>query len=389
MVPKTNEEAVAPKISLGIIAWNEEDSIGDCLKSLFQQSLFQKLRDRRMTCEIICVANGCTDSTPVVVQKIFDAQTRHHPHRATFTCRVLNLRERGKLNAWNVFVHKASDPDARFLFLMDGDILVHHRNTLWNMAQALMSDAEAAIAVDLPRKDISLKPRPTLLEKISLATSAMTRAGTAQLTGQLYCIRANIARNIYLPRDLGACEDGFIKNLVCTDFLTRRPQPARIKAARNASHIFEAYSSIKDILKNQKRQMIGQTIVHLLVDKHLKRLPTADKKNLGEFLRDKDQQDPDWLKRLIHKHVRSIRFGWQLYPGIPGHQFRKLGRMRGLRRIGYFPVALVGLAVSLVASGLAFRALKQGSTNYWPDTKSRRLKEHVVSAPSPKALMQT
>ena len=82
----------------------------------------------------------------------------------------------------------------------------------------------------------------------------MTQASAAQVTGQLYCIRAAAARNIYLPRDLAACEDGFIKTLISADFLTRPASPARIMQADDASHVFEAYSSIGDILKNQKRR---------------------------------------------------------------------------------------------------------------------------------------
>ena len=62
--------------------------------------------------------------------------------------------------------------------------------------------------------------------------SEMTRAAHGQLCAQLYCIRAEVARNIYLPKDLAACEDGFIKALVCTDFLTHEVKPERVRLAR-------------------------------------------------------------------------------------------------------------------------------------------------------------
>ena len=52
---------------------------------------------------------------------------------------------------------------------------------------------------------------------------------------------------------------------------------ARHLRRSGASHIFEAYTSPADILQNQKRQMIGQTVVHILVDKYLKSLPAADR----------------------------------------------------------------------------------------------------------------
>lgn len=389
MTEKINAEALAPNISLGIIAWNEADSIGPCLESVFRQSLFSKLHERKVTCEILCLANGCTDDTSDVAQRSFDAQARDHPFKNTFTWRLVNLAERGKLNAWNVFVHKLSAPQAQFLCLMDADILIHHPDTLWNMLAALLHHPEAVIAVDRPLKDISFKTQPSVLERISLATSAMTRASASQLTGQLYCIRATAARNIYLPRDLAACEDGFIKTVICTDFLTRPASPARIMQANDASHVFEAYASIGDILKNQKRQMIGQTIVHVLVDKFLKRVNLSQRPHLGELICDLESTDPTWLKRLIHEHIRMTNHCWQLFPGILRSRFRPLARMRGMRRALYLPVALIGFFVTLISCWRAFHALKQGCTTYWPDTKSLRLAQHLSPAEPPQTALPT
>src|SRR4029077_14790990 len=126
----------------------------------------------------------------------------------------------------------------------------------------------------------------------------------------LYCIRSEIARNIYLPRDLGACEDGFIKALVCTDFLSRPVLADRIRVAEGAEHTFEAYTSPAAIFRNQKRQMIGQTVVHILMDQYLPTLSPQERLTMAEFLRNKDRDDPIWLKRLISSHLRQIRYWW-------------------------------------------------------------------------------
>src|SRR2546423_4848023 len=268
--------AVPACISIGILAWNEEEAIGLTLASLFRQSLFAELKRRQLHCEIICVANGCTDRTAAVAQETFQEQTRSHPFKETFSCRSLNIVERGKTNAWNLFVHSLSAKTASILFLMDGDIVLHHPETLWNMHAVLLNNLKAAIATDQPLKDIAFRQHPSLRGQLSLATSHMTQSGAAQLTGQLYCIRTEVARNIYLPRDLVACEDGFIKALTCTHFLTREVDSGRIAVATDASHIFQAYTSVGDILRNQKRQMIGQTIVHILADGYLKGLPLEE-----------------------------------------------------------------------------------------------------------------
>jgi glycosyltransferase involved in cell wall biosynthesis len=388
-VPSMN---AACSIAIGIIAWNEEAAISAMLESLFAQTLFEELAAQSKRCEIICVANGCTDRTAAVATGIFDKQSREHPCRHAFTARVVEVQKRGKINAWNLFVHELSTREAQFLFLADADIILNEPQTLWSMYQALDENPGAIVSTDTPVKDIALKPRRTLMERVSLAASRMTQSAAAQLTGQLYCIRANVARNIYLPADLAACEDGFIKSIACTYFLTHEVRPRNIVVAANASHIFEAYVSLRDILNNQKRQMIGQTIVHLLVDRELKHLPFEQKLNLGETLRSREAADPNWLKMLIAEHMRRTRHFWQLFPNLLSSRFQRLRGLRGIKRITHLPVAFAGFAVSLLAARRAYRALCTGYINYWPDTQSPNLKSFRApsdtSVPMPKTAIE-
>jgi hypothetical protein len=202
----------------------------------------------------------------------------------------------------------------------------------------------------------------------------MTRAADGQLCGQLYCIRADAARRIYLPKDLSACEDGFIKTLVCTDFLSRASFPARIRVAPNAEHTFEAYTSPRAILKNQKRQIMGQTIVHVLVDQHLTHLPAETRNDLAGYLKTMDSSDPGWLKRLIAGHVGRIRFPWRLHPGLLQQRFLHLRNLSLLRRLRCFPAALAGALATGTASFLAYRSLKRGCTDYWPKAQRAGLR---------------
>ncbi|PYI84483.1 MAG: hypothetical protein DME26_13150, partial [Verrucomicrobia bacterium] len=148
------DAAVGITISLGILAWNEAEAIGATLESLFRQSLFAELARRGQRCEILCVTNGCTDQTPAIAANIFEAQSNHHPWKSTFTVRVVNVPERGKTNAWNLFVHSQSARTAGVLFLMDGDIVIREPNTIWNMYTALLNHPGAAIAIDQPLKDL-------------------------------------------------------------------------------------------------------------------------------------------------------------------------------------------------------------------------------------------
>ena len=81
-------ERAAPHIAIGILAWNEDEAIEATLNSLLRQSLFANLARRNLNCEIICVANGCTDGTASVAASFFAAQRREHPSKAAFTGRV-------------------------------------------------------------------------------------------------------------------------------------------------------------------------------------------------------------------------------------------------------------------------------------------------------------
>ncbi len=303
-------------VSIGIIAWNEEKALVPMLESLFTQSLFAELGRRNLRCEIVCVANGCTDRTREVASEFFSEQKQTHPYSDCFSCRSVEIAERGKINAWNSFVHSLSAREARFLFLADADIVIHQSETLWNMVRLLERNREAHVVVDRASKDIEFKSRKSVRQSLSLAMSALTRGAPAQLCGQLYGIRAEVARNIYLPRDLAACDDGLIKTLVCTDLLAHPVWPVRIQTARNAGHTFEAYLSLRGVLKNQKRQVIGQTMVHLLVDDYLPKLSCIERQRLAETLREKERAEPRWLKRLVTEHVQNVKFFWRLYPGL-------------------------------------------------------------------------
>jgi hypothetical protein len=229
--------------------------------------------------------------------------------------------------------------------------------------------------VDLPRKDIVFKKRKNIWERLSLGASQMTGSARGQLCGQLYCIRAEVARNIYLPKDLCACDDGFIKALVCTDFLMHQVWPWRIVAAPDAAHTFEAYISPRGILKNQKRQMIGQTIVHVLVDHYLKNLPVAKRMKLANALSEQEQADPNWLKQLIKEHLKRTKFWWQLYPDLLSYGFKRLNGLSWVKRIACFPAAAAGFFVALVSSFLAYSSLKSGVTDYWPRAERTGLKD--------------
>ena len=356
-------------LSIGIFAWNEEEGIASTLDSLFRQSLFRELPDLGLHCEVVIVANGCSDLTAEVAEGSLARQGRQHCRPEGFEGRVARIPRPGKVNAWNEYVHSISAGGARYLFMMDADILIHRADTLWNMVKTLERHAEASVVVDRPCKDLKFKNRKSLREGLSLAASQMTSAAEAQLCGQLYGIRSEAARSIYLPRDLAACEDGILKALVCTDNLAHEVWPSRIRLADGAEHTFKAYTSPAAVLRNQKRQIIGQTMVHLLIDQEIPALPSGQRQNLAATLRERDESDPNWFRRVVERHVRQARYFWRLYPGQLSQGFRRLRKLEMARRMWCLPTAVAWWGLTLIASWLAYRTLKSGCVAYWPKVK--------------------
>src|SRR5476649_1933574 len=106
MTPSQNELPVT--LSIGIMAWNEEASIVPMLASLFEQTIFAHLAARNERCEVVCLANGCTDRTVAVADEIFARMQREHPARCALSARVADIATPGRNNAWNRFVHEFS-----------------------------------------------------------------------------------------------------------------------------------------------------------------------------------------------------------------------------------------------------------------------------------------
>jgi len=355
-------------ISIGILAWNEEEVIGATLRSLFDQSLVKELVGTDHRLEVVVVPNGCSDGTAAQAAKALATGSADLPPHQ-FVWSVHELPQPGKENAWNRYVHQFSNQEADFVFMMDADIRFSHHDTLKNMLLALESNSYAWVATDLPQKHILLKAHKTLFDRISLGVGEMTQAAPAQLTGQLYCARGPVLRRIHMPPGL-IVEDGFIKHMVCTDMFTCASDNRRIIRAPNASHVFESYTRIVDIYNNQRRQQIAQTIYIYLRD-YLK--AHVGEKDAGLIIARNNARDPDWYRRLIKERVNHGGW-WVMYPGAFSVRFKRLRNMSILQAILKLPIALVAFLMDVIILVAANNRLKSGQLKgVWKDTKSRTL----------------
>lgn len=358
-------------ISIGILAWNEEESIGMALQSLLEQTLLRELADHaEERLEIVVVPNGCSDRTD---EKAAEALRKGAAAIPTdrFSWRVENLREAGKVNAWNQFVHRFSNQAADYIFLMDADISFTHPDTLKNMVRSLVETPQAEASTDLPQKHILFKSRKTLGDRLSLAIGQITQTAPAQLTGQLYCARGPMLRRIHMPLGL-MVEDGFLKHMMCTHLFTQPPDNTRIIRAPNASHVFEAYFRIMDIFNNQRRQQIGQCIYTYIRD-YLK--STSGEKDAGERIAENNARDPDWFRKVIRERVQQGGW-WVIYPGALGVRFTRLKNLSPAQALLRFPVAIIAFLMDVVVLVAANRRLRSGQlAGVWKDTKTSVLSQ--------------
>jgi len=353
-------------ISIGILAWNEEESIGLAVKSLLKQTLIRELADHSEDqLEIVVVPNGCSDRTDEKAADTLRTGATTLP-ADRFSWRVESLREAGKVNAWNQFAHRFSNQAADYVFLMDADISFTHPDTLKNMVLALEQTPQAEASTDLPQKHILFKSRKTLGDRLSLAIGQITQSAPAQLTGQLYCARGPMLRRIHMPLGL-IVEDGFLKQMICSNLFTQQPNNARIIRAPNASHVFEAYFRVIDIFNNQRRQQIGHCIYTYLRD-NLK--ADTSGKDAGELIAKNNARDPDWFRKVIRERVQQGG-RWVIYPGALGVRFKRLKNLSPLQAILRLPVAIVAFFMDVVILVAANNRLRSGQlAGVWKDTKT-------------------
>ena len=275
------------KIAMGILAYNEERTIGSTISSLAEQSVFE---NPNHTISIHVVPNGCRDATALLAREALESLKKRHP---SVQVEVNELTEGGKANAWNHFVHEFSPADAEGLLLLDADIHFGEPECLERVVKTLMESPAAVVAVDLPLKDIALKKKPSVRERLSVNASHLQVTGTPKIAGSLYFVRADALRSFWMPLGL-LVEDGFVKAMLLTDSF-RHPEIAEgIVRAPEATHYFKAVTGLKDWFSHERRLLNG-TALNILLFSYIQQLI-------------RDGEDPNWGRILAAIGTTSATF---------------------------------------------------------------------------------
>jgi len=112
-----------------VFAYNEQNNIIACLRSIQQQS-----ED-----EIYVLINGCTDQTQAIVEQY----SRKNP-----AVKPISIIVGDKSNAWNVFVHDLAI-EAKMYFFLDGDCIISKDaiNTIEHKSKERPTNAVAATPI--------------------------------------------------------------------------------------------------------------------------------------------------------------------------------------------------------------------------------------------------
>ncbi|EAW38329.1 glycosyltransferase family A protein [Lyngbya sp. PCC 8106] len=353
------------KISIGILAYNESEFIVKMLHSLLQQSLFQEPNPEWII-EIIVVPNGCTDNTAEIAKKTLETSigVLNNPN---IDWQVSEIQQPGKSNAWNVYTHSLSATDAQYLFLMDSDIELLDPKTLESMIAVLEARPEVWVAVDKPIKDVMLKEQKSLMETLSanvagLSGNKAVEGGAAWICGQLYCGRAEVLRQIWLPISI-QMDDSFIYDMITTEGLTASMKPERVILSPSASHVFESYIGVRKILRHEKWLIIGATINKLLYHDLVPHV--SNFQETGLLIKQRNEQNPLWLNELVEK-VTQEKSSWLIPQNILTRRFQSLSNKSIFKSVLFFPLATLAFFVDISLSIQANFELQKGKAiGYW------------------------
>ncbi len=281
------------KISIGILAHNEEAYIGATIASLLAQSV---CADATIAKEIVVVANGCADRTASA------AEAALQPAAALANCeiRIRNVDEAGKANAWNLFVHQESAADADYLVLLDADIDFASPDVIARLIGHLAANPAVDIAPDQPVKKFS--GRGGVLQPVIRALQKSGGDDDHALSGQLYAARAGRIRAVSMPTGI-VVEDGFLRAMILTRNFSESEATARILRAPGARHFYKPYETFGDIYRYERRQALGTAINRFLYDEF--RRWRAAGVDVADEIRRRNDGERGWVEAIIEEGARQ------------------------------------------------------------------------------------
>jgi glycosyltransferase involved in cell wall biosynthesis len=341
-------------VDLAVLAHQEEKTIGAAIGDLARQDI---LRDPRIDIRVWLLANGCRDRTAEAAR---EAVARLDPgDAARFT--VLDLPKPGKSRTVGVFIHTISRPEAQMFVFLDADCRLIETDTIARMVDAVATRPELQVFTGRPVKDIIYTASKLgFVERLIAAGAEQLSDFRKSIAGGLYCIRADVARRIHLPVGLPV-EDGFVRAMVLTDFLSEPEHFERIDGDPGVFFIYESIRTIPALVKHQTRIVVGSAINTTLYGRIRRLAPTSGQ---AQAMLREAAQDDGWLARVLKEELPRAPFGY-----VPFHFLvKRLTRFDPalLRHPQRFAAFLGGLGLDAVAYVLATLRMMSGrAAGHW------------------------
>lgn len=341
-----------PVITIGMLAYNEAAVIEQTLVSLFAQTLFAASAPTTMEVELVVVANGCTDDTADIARATLSALTNPST-AAPVSWRVEELERPGICHAWNRYVHDFADPRAEHVFVMSADIELLAPTTLASMVAALSDAPDVWATTDQPIKDTLLESRGGLLRLLSARIGQLSGRGTepgqpSWLCGQLYCVRGSIIRRLWLPNELPVGEDSLLYDLIVSDRLLEPARPERVLLAADATHRFEAYTTLASLLRHE-RWLIAGAIIRAEMLEDLRREMAEAGADAASIIARRDAVEPGWLAALLDRSV-ARRGRWLVPNALLWRRFRVLRSKAWHQLLLLAPLAFIAFVADFLAA---------------------------------------
>lgn len=343
------------RIDIGIFAHNEQAHISDLIADLAKQSVFADSAD---VIEVHLLANGCSDET--VSRALGAVSTLPETVRPAF--RVHELPAPGKSRTWNHFVHTLSRPDADLLILADGDIRIRDRDNLSRLSAAFLGRPELSVSTSRPVKNLERFDRKLgLVERAILSGGGGLNDWRKSICGQLYAIRTDSARCVWMPIGLPV-EDGFLRAMILTDCLTRSEDLRRIDGDEAVWHEYESESTLRGLVRHQTRIVVGSAINAMLFAVIRRDAPEYE---AARTLLKTAAEDDAWLARIEKRELPRRPYGY-----VPFSFLSK--RLSSVFRNGVprRPSAIASLGAGLALDALVYllatvRMVRLGGAGYW------------------------
>lgn len=351
---KDNHSLPPVRLDIGILAHNEERDLPDMLDDLCQQTL---LADPSVDIQIYLLANGCSDSTVVVAQAEIDRM----PADIASRFEVIDRAEPGKSRTMNWFLRECLRREADLVMFVDSDIRLPVSSSMAHMVSEIRSRPELFVFTSRPVKDVVYNKTP--LDPVGRLIAAGREGLTdyrRSIAGSLFVLRAEFARRLYIPAGLPV-EDGFIRGMILTEFLSQPEDFTRIDGHHDVFHLYESVLTPGALVRHQTRIVLGSA-VNAAMYKRMRRVAPSAPQAIA--LLKEASENESWLSQMLKEELPEAPYGYIpfrfLTKRLTVFRNRPKNSLRGAVMLG------PGLALDAVAWAWASLRMARGAgAGFW------------------------